>query len=89
MASEAVGSWGGPGTVGAGAGEGWETQPGSANPSRKHLCLFGQPVGRGQLCGGAAATSQRWFLRAEGKQSPWLLGRAMGGGGSALEYSGK
>lgn len=47
-------------------------------PSRKHLCLFGQAVGRGQLCGVPIATNQRWFLRAEGKQSPWLLGCAPG-----------
>lgn len=48
------------------------------SPSRKHLCLFGQAVGRGPVCGVATATNQRWFLRAEGKQSPWLLGCAPG-----------
>lgn len=47
-------------------------------PSRKHLCLFGPAAGRGQLCGVPTATNQRWFLRAEGKQLPWLLGCAPG-----------
>lgn len=47
-------------------------------PSRKHACLFGQAVGRGQLCGVPTATNRRWFLRAEGKQLPWLLGYAPG-----------
>ena len=43
-------------------------------PSRKHLCLFSQPVGRGQQCAVSTASSWRWFLRAGGKQSAWLLG---------------
>lgn len=47
-------------------------------PSRKHPCLFGQAVGRGQLCGVPTATNRRWFLRAEGKQSSWLLEYAPG-----------
>lgn len=47
-------------------------------PCRKHLCLSGRAVGRGQLCGMPAATGRRWLLRAEGKQSPWRLGCAPG-----------
>lgn len=75
----AVRSWGGRGAVeGMMAWRGRKPSLAMPTPSRKHPCLFGQAVGRGQLCGVPTATDRRWFLRAEGKQLPWLLGYAPG-----------
>lgn len=71
----AVRSWGGREQCrGVKAWRGRKTSLAMPTPSRKHACLFGQAVGRGQLCGVPTATNQRWFPRAEGKQLPWLLG---------------